>query len=151
MQTLIKQLENDFNTLTFSASDVFMWSPHSQTISYNPKKMSETEGIWSLLHEIGHAQLGHATYHDDLELLIMEVSAWKEAKLIAKTYDIAIDEQHIDSCLETYRNWLHSRSKCVECMTHSLQIDTTTYLCHNCGTKWKVSESQLCHIRKRRI
>lgn len=151
MQTLINILSNDFNDITFTSGNTFMWSPQTKTIEYVPESIHESNGIWSLLHELGHAQLNHITYTDDLELLIMEVSAWKQAQVLAKNYNVTIDPQHIDTCLESYRAWLHKRSKCVECGTHSMQINHTTYQCHNCNTKWEVSASRLCKIRKKRV
>jgi len=90
-------------------------------------------------------------YTDDLELLMMEVAAWKKAKEIATRYYLVIDEDHIEDCLDSYRNWLHTRSRCIECKTHSFQIDQTTYQCYNCLTRWKVPASRMCNPRKTRI
>ena len=103
------------------------------------------------LHELGHASLGHQRYSDDLQLLIMEVQAWREAKDHAKRYGISIDEAHIDECLDSYRQWLHVRSRCIECSNNSMQIDRTTYQCHNCLTKWNVPSSRFCAIRRTRV
>lgn len=151
MLALVNQLAQDFKDFTFTSGTDFVWSPSEQTIHYDEATISDQKGLWSLLHELGHAQLGHTTYHDDLELLIMEVSAWKQAQQIAQNYEIEIDADHINTCLETYRSWLFHRSKCVECGTHCFQINQTTYQCHNCSTKWQVSASRLCRIRKKRL
>ena len=94
------------------------------------------------MHETGHALLGHANYQADYELIQLEVAAWQEAKQIAKPLKIEIDEDHIQDCLDTYRDWLYKRSICPNCATKSLQQgDFVHYRCFNCHTTWRVSNS----------
>ena len=151
MQQTINAIMQDHPSYKFVNDNVFVWSAKKKQVHYDTKLMDQEEGVWSLLHEIGHANLGHTGYRDDLELLMMEVAAWKEAKELSQKYDIRIEDSHIDSCIDTYRDWLHSRSRCVECKTHSMQLDNTTYQCHNCQTQWKVPASRMCDIRRRRV
>jgi replication factor C subunit 3/5 len=66
-------------------------------------------------------------------------------KVVAEyKYDINIDDDHIQNCLDTYRNWLHLRSTCPECGIRTLQTDKYTYRCHNCHTIWKVTSERFC-------
>ena len=151
MHDLANTIMQDYSGLTFSEGDAFHWSPETQVISVEKDKFDQNSGIWSLLHEIGHSLLKHRIYRDDLELMMMEVEAWMKAREIAKKYNIDIDEKHIEACLEGYRQWLHERSRCIECQSHCFQLNRTTYKCHNCQIKWKVPTSVICQIRKRRI
>lgn len=149
---LLSRIIDDFSELyVFKLGNTFVWSSSDQTIYYTTDRDVAENAVWSLLHEIGHAELGHIRYSDDLELLMMEVEAWKKAKDLAAKYHLVIDEHHIEECLDSYREWLHQRSRCVECKTHSLQLDETTYECYNCSTRWTVPGSRMCVVRKRRI
>ena len=149
---LLTRIREDFSDrYTFLPGDAFVWSSSDETIYYSEDRDVTENAVWSLLHEIGHAELGHTRYEDDFELLMLEVAAWKKAKELAANYHLVIDEHHIEDCLDTYREWLHERSRCIECKNHSLQADETTYECFNCGTKWKVPASRMCVVRKRRV
>jgi hypothetical protein len=106
--------------------------------------MRETWGTWSLLHETGHGLLVHADYQSDLELLHMEVAAWEKAKELGQAFGVQIDPNHIEDCLDTYRDWLHRRSTCPTCGSVSLQHNSTEYHCHNCNAMWQVSSSRFC-------
>ena len=151
MSTLLDSIINDHKSINFEPGDVFLWNPNSSTIHYVDDEVYELAGIWSLLHELGHAKLKHEAYRDDLQLLMMEVAAWGEAQKIAKNYDVSIEERHIEKCVDSYRIWLHQRSRCIDCKTNSLQLNKVTYQCHNCGTKWSVPESAICKVKKTRV
>ena len=151
MPSLLESVKKDFAHIDFTSGDHFVWQPRSNRISYVEDAVLESDGSWSLMHELGHATLEHHSYRDDLQLLMMEVQAWDKAKELAIKYDIEIAEEHIEKCLESYRGWLHKRSRCIDCKTNSLQLDVVTYQCHNCGTKWMVPESKLCKVRKKRL
>lgn len=143
-EQIIDKLVILYPNVKFQTGESFYWSPEKKLIKYNKKLIKEPNGIWALLHEVAHAKLKHISYSSDLGLLKLEVQAWDEAKNIAKTFDIEIDEDHIQDCLDTYRDWLHRRSTCPTCGVVSLQINPTTYKCHNCSTTWSVSASRFC-------
>jgi hypothetical protein len=126
------------------SGDSFFWSPKQNKITYNKNLIEDSVGIWSMLHEAAHATMNHTSYSSDLELLKLEVEAWDEAKKLAKQLDLAIDENHIQNCLDTYRDWLHGRSTCPNCKIVCLQSTSTLYYCHNCHTSWHVSSSRFC-------
>jgi len=151
MLNLLKSIIDDNKNINFETGDHFLWNPSSSTVVYVEDEVYELGGIWSLLHELGHAKLNHKSYRDDLELLMMEVAAWGKAQKIAKDYNVSIDEHHVEKCVDSYRVWLHTRSRCIDCKTNSLQLNKTTYQCHNCGTKWSVPESAICKVRKTRV
>lgn len=142
MQDLINKLTAKYPDLRFSAGQRFYWSPESGEIFYL-RGAKGVKAAWSLLHETGHALLGHQNYQADYELLRLEVAAWERAKRIAKELDITIDEEHIQDCLDTYRDWLYKRSICPNCNTKCLQQgDFVHYRCFNCHTKWRVSSNR---------
>ena len=143
MSSFIDKLKIDYPNITFKLGDGFYWSPISRSVIYNDLE-NKINSDWTLLHEVSHAILNHKSYKNDLELLSMEVLAWNKAKEISIKYDINIDDDHIQNCLDTYRNWLHLRSTCPECEIRTLQTDKDTYRCHNCHTIWKVTSERFC-------
>jgi len=101
-----------------------------------------------LLHELAHALLNHIDYSRDIELLVMERQAWDKAKELATKYDLEIEDEFIQSNLDTYRDWLHSRSTCPKCNANGLQIKSSLYHCLACNNKWRVNEARTCALRR---
>lgn len=144
MQPLLKQLRTTYPDLCYKAGKQFCWSPETREIFYK-SGAAGVEAAWSLLHETGHALSEHTTYKADYELLQLEIQAWERARLVAQDLSITIDEDHIEDCLDTYRDWLYKRSICPTCSTKCLQQDDYIhYSCFNCHTIWKVSGSRFC-------
>jgi hypothetical protein len=142
MQPLIDRLSQKFPKLRFTAAEQFYWSPETREIFYKTNAKGKT-ARWSLLHETGHALLGHTNYQADYELLRLEVEAWERARSLAAELGIKINDDHIQDCLDTYRDWLHKRSICPSCGTKSLQQgDYVHYRCFNCHTTWRVSTNR---------
>jgi hypothetical protein len=142
MEKTLKYLQTTFPELQFVASNRFCWSPESQEIFYDEFQHGK-KATWSLLHETGHGLLGHKTYLADFELVRLEMQAWNKACELAKDLAITIDEDHIQDCLDTYRDWLYKRSICPTCATKALQQkDYAHYRCHNCHTRWRVTPSR---------
>jgi hypothetical protein len=144
MQKIISRLQADFPQLKFTSGTQFCWSPETGEILYKAGARGQAAS-WSLLHETGHALLGHQNYKADFELLLLEVAAWQKARELAAKVNLAIDEDHIEDCLDTYRDWLHKRSICPTCTAKCLQQDDHQhYRCFNCHTAWRVSASRFC-------
>lgn len=150
MDSLLRKLKHDFPDIVFEPGNMFSWSPAHKRVIYLTQPENEAQATWSLLHELGHAVLDHTTYHSDLELLKLEAAAWEQAAKLAPKYNLTIDGDHIQDCLDSYRDWLYQRSKCPTCSTICVQQNTTTYHCHNCQTTWRVSRSQLCRPYRRK-
>ncbi len=150
MDSLLVRLQKAFPGLLFSPGDQFCWSPKIGTIIYKNSGKSSPISAWSLLHEVGHALLHHHNYESDLQLLEMESQAWEKAQEIGKIYNYQIDPNHIEDCMDTYRDWLHQRSACPNCSTRSLQQDARNYRCFNCGQTWSVSSSRFCRPYRRK-
>lgn len=144
MDDLLTKLRTDFDHVAILEDDHFCWLPQAKQVLYDAADVS-AGAAWSLLHEVSHALLDHNNYRSDFELLKLEVAAWQKAKQLAPRYGFEIDEDHIQDCLDTYRDWLYSRSICPTCTTKSLQRDNSNeYECFNCHTSWKVSDSRFC-------
>ncbi len=142
--SLFNSIISDHPQYSFKPGSVFHWNPTLNLISYQQDKIDKDSGVWSLLHELGHATLDHSRYYDDFQLLIMESSAWKQAQKLSKMYDVLIKQSYIDQCLDGYREWLHQRSKCNECGTNSLQCSPSKYHCHSCLNVWSVTPLNEC-------
>lgn len=149
MKDLIDKLQAQFPDLRFIAAKQFYWSPESGEIFYNAGSEGR-EATWSLLHETGHALLGHTSYKADFELVRLEVAAWERAQQLANYLNVSIDEDHIQDCLDTYRDWLYKRSICPNCTTKCLQQgDFVHYRCFNCHTMWRVTSNRFCRAYRR--
>jgi len=143
MDELLCQIKTDYPSLNFTRGQSFRWSPQDNQISYNPNVNDKT-GSWALLHEVSHALLGHSEYNSDFELLKMEVAAWEMAQTLESKYHNSIDPDHIQTCLDTYREWLHQRSSCPTCNNTCLQTSLSEYRCFNCHSTWKVTIARFC-------
>lgn len=144
LDALLEQLRADFPQVQFVAGTRFYWSPAKQQVYYT-YTTNGAPTIFSLLHETGHALLEHRRYTLDFELLELEAAAWQRARALGKTYGITIDEDHIQDCLDTYRDWLYRRSICPSCTSKALQQDDgRRYQCYNCHASWLVSPSRFC-------
>lgn len=147
---LLDQLRADYPEFVFVEGGQFSWHAGKHQVSYLLRALDDMRGIWALLHEIGHALLKHTTYDSDVELLQIEVTAWEKAKELAAKYHVPINDDYIQDCLDSYRDWLHVRATCPTCHSRALQVSRHTYRCHNCGDEWQVSPSRLCRPYRRR-
>lgn len=152
MKQLLQDLRRDFPKITFVKGQAFSWSPATRTITYAPELSNKTSSSapWSLLHELGHALLDHESYETDLELVGLESKAWDKAQAIGSQYGYKIDDDYVQDCMDTYRDWLHQRSACPTCNNRSLQQDKHTYQCFNCRETWTVSSSRFCRPYRRK-
>ena len=144
MDEIVSILQGSYPSITFIASDKFCWSPETREVCYEADATPPT-GLWSLLHETGHAILEHTSYSADYELIRLEVAAWEKAKALASDMGVRIDEDHVQDCIDTYRDWLYRRSICPSCNNKSLQqAELSQYQCFNCHATWKVTPSRFC-------
>lgn len=144
MESTLKQLQQLYPKLSFKPGQQFCWSPETREIFYKKNANGDT-AVWSLLHETGHALLNHTSYQADFQLIRLEVAAWEKAKELAAQIKAEIDEDHIQDCLDTYRDWLYKRSICPGCRSKCLQQDDFAhYRCFNCHTTWRVTPSRFC-------
>lgn len=140
----------DFPNANFKVGPRDYWSPKNQTITYNPSQPWK-KFYYGVLHELAHALLDHSTYKSDFELLKLESDSWDLALKMGKKYSLPISPDHIQNCLDTYRDWLDRRSTCPNCGTHATQKDSRRYHCFNCRTVWQVSNRRFARPYRRMI
>lgn len=147
---IFKKLRSDFKSYTFSLKSGFSWSSSTRTITHAP--LVKVTDIWLLLHEIAHAELDHTDYSFDVELVRIEAEAWQHAQtVLAPRYSLVVDAEFIEDALDTYRQWLHSRSLCPKCDHTGIQQNKNTYSCINCRYFWRVNDARLCALRRIRL
>jgi len=144
LAALVAKISSDYPHLELVESSQFAWHAQTKRLAYKINEKDTTRNIFSLLHELGHAVLDHKDYRYDIELLQLEVAAWEKARELSAHYDIELDEDYIQDCLDTYRDWLHLRATCPTCYARSLQASASHYHCFNCQTEWSVTRSRLC-------
>lgn len=124
----LEQIKADFPEFRFVNGKKFAFRP-PKTIVLGP-----LEPFYELLvlHEVSHAILKHKTFRVDVERLRMESEAWEKARELASGYGIEVDEDLIQDELDTYRDWLHAKSRCRECGLTRYQTPDGIYHCPRC-------------------
>lgn len=144
--SLLQSLRSDFPDIKFKPADEFRWSSSSKTVHYNHTHADST----SLLHEASHASLGHSAYHNDIDLIHLEREAWNKTVELGRKYGINIEQDTIESSLDTYRDWLHARSLCPTCKQNGVQTKNNSYACVICEQKWTVNDAKTCGLIRRK-
>ena len=143
--SLLHKLKTDYPDIHFVAGDTFLWDPEQKTVFY-VNDGPESKAL--LLHEVSHGLLQHREYKKDIELLAMEAAAWEKAKQLAEQYHFPISDALADDHLDTYRDWLHARSTCINCSATGYQTGKETYSCPACNAEWRVNEARVCELRR---
>ena len=122
-------LAQDFAEFRFVRGRKFAFRP-PRTIVVGPSEPS-----WQLLvlHEIGHAVLEHENFDVDIKRLKMEVEAWEKAQELAVVYGVEWDEAVVQGELDTYRDWLHQKSRCPKCGLTRFETPDGQYYCPRCN------------------
>lgn len=149
-QSLLSKIRKQYPEIQFVKSTKSLWSKSELTIEYHLKD-SFHDGFASLFHEIGHMELNHSKYNQDVQLIRLETQAWTQAQTIAKKHNLTIAQDYIDKCLDSYRDWLHLRSRCPNCSTQGIQKDSHKYICLNCAQNWQVTNSKFCRTYRSKL
>lgn len=135
----LSELISEFPQFKFTLSNRFKWK-YPKSI-YIDVKTPIPPLYFSLqtLHELGHALSNHKDYQTDIKRLKMESEAWERARGLIlshpnwKTdYGIFYDEEFAESALDSYRDWLHNRSKCKTCGLTCFQRKNGDWVCPGC-------------------
>ena len=129
MDVFITELKKDYPDLRFKNGRKFAFRP-PKTILLGPEEPNYKALI---LHEVAHALCGHKNFKIDIERIKMECEAWEKAKELAERYGIEIDEEMIQKELDTYRDWLHQKSRCRLCGLTRFQTTDGRYHCPRCN------------------
>ena len=130
-ESLLEKLKKDYPEFTFkTGGKKFLFRP-KKTIVLGP---DEPLADLLLIHELSHAVLHHFTFKTDIARIKMESDAWAKTRELASKYGIKIDDDFIETELDTYRDWLHTRSKCKKCGLTRYQTEDGVYHCPFCDS-----------------
>ncbi|MBR2709432.1 hypothetical protein IKE98_03860 [Candidatus Saccharibacteria bacterium] len=127
-KSILERLEEDHPDLKFVAGKKFAFRP-PRTIVFEAG--SDSFDLL-LLHEVGHALSGHKTFGMNIERLKMEVEAWEKARELADAYAVPFDKDVAEGELDTYRNWVHQKSRCPKCGLTRFEAPGGEYRCPQC-------------------
>ncbi len=132
-EKLLEQIKLDYPEFRFVSGKRFSFRPPRTIV------VGTEEANWEpqLLHELAHALLKHRSFDTDIKRLRMEADAWEKAQELAAHYSIKIDEDFIQMELDTYRDWLHKKSRCPECGLTRFQTPDGRYHCPRYGCSQK--------------
>lgn len=147
-EQVLRALKRDYPELEFRAAKRFKYrAPRS--VYYEHKcdeaqkgangaaerwlEAEQNNEIMQLLHEVGHALLGHYDYALDVERVKMERAAWEKACELCEKYGVEYDGDFAEAELDSYREWLYQRSKCGRCGLTRYQRADGKYVCVYCG------------------
>lgn len=123
-----ERLIRDFFDFKFVLGAKFSFRPPKTIVIGPPEPFSRL----LVLHELGHAVCGHRDFRMDVTRLKMENQAWEEAKKLAVRYEIEVNEDVVQDELDTYRDWLHQKSRCPICGLTRFQTPDSQYHCPRC-------------------
>ena len=126
---LVDKLKVDYPDFCFRKGRKFAFRP-PRTIVIGPK---EPHDSLLLLHEVGHAILGHQDFRTDARRIKMEREAWEKARELCVKYGVLYDEEVVECELDTYRDWLDKKSRCPSCRLTRFQTPDGEYHCPHCG------------------
>ena len=127
----ISQIANDYPDFNYRVGEKFAFHP-PKTIILGPP---QPNFALLALHELGHALCKHKTYNTHVKRLKIESEAWQMAKTITENhpeYGISYDPEFAEDQLDSYRDWLHTKSKCKKCGLTRFQTPDGDYHCPRC-------------------
>lgn len=124
----LSQVKKDYPDFRFLEGKKFAFRP-PKTIVIGTK---EADDSLLLLHELGHALLGHREFSTDVGRLKMERAAWGKARELAGFYGVDFDDLVVERELDTYREWLDTKSRCKKCGLTRYQTPDGEYHCPKC-------------------
>ncbi len=127
-ETFLRRIQDDFPEFRFAHGKKFAFRPPKTIIVGPLEPFSEL----LVLHELSHAILKHRDFRMDIERLRMENEAWEKTRELASNYAVQINEDLIQGDLDTYRDWLHAKSKCRKCGLTCYQTPDGVYHCPRC-------------------
>ncbi len=127
-EKFFEQLKADFPEFKFLRGVRFKFRPPRTII------VEEFGENWRLLalHEVGHAVSGHRNFAVDVARVKMEMEAWERARELADRYNVPWDEEFVQGELDSYREWLHQKSRCPKCGLTRFETPGKGYTCPRC-------------------
>ena len=126
--TFLARIKSDFPEFKFIDGARFSFRP-PRTIVVGPEENSDS---LLLLHELGHALCGHRDFDTGVRRVKMEREAWDKARELAEIYGVLINDNAVECELDTYREWLHKKSRCPRCGLTRFQTPDGEFHCPRC-------------------
>lgn len=137
--TFLAKIKSDYPSLRFVSGRKFAYRP-PRTIVFPDgfeeasfDVSSDTPEALLLMHELGHALCHHRSFKTEVGRLKMEVEAWEKARELCPTYGVFVDDELIETELDSYRDWLHQKSRCPECGLTRFQTPDGNFHCPRCN------------------
>ena len=128
----VNKIIGDFPEFNFRLNKNFSFRPPKTIFYNNHYDCTDTDFKLLVLHEVSHALLKHRDFRLDVERVKMENEAWEKARELAIKYCVRINEDLIQEKLDSYRDWLYSKSKCKKCGLTRYQTLDRKYHCPKC-------------------
>lgn len=144
--SFVDKLRLAYPQFIFQNASVSRWSPQEKTVFYQGSRSAHDK--IDILHELGHAVRQHHSYDQDIELLRYEREAWETAQKLASRFAVVIPDDYIEHHLDTYRDWMHARSRCPSCHQAGLQGVNQQYQCILCQTVWSANDARQCGLKR---
>lgn len=132
--TFLLKIKSDFPEFRFVTGSRFAFRPPRTIVM--PKEFDEvSDNTNSLLflHEVGHALSKHRDFKTEIGRLKMEVEAWEKARGLCDKYGVSFDEDLVETELDSYRNFLHQKSRCPDCGLTRFQTPDGVFHCPKCS------------------
>lgn len=147
LNSIVDQVILDHPHVTFQKAAVARWSSPENTVYF--QTVNSLSDMYLFFHELGHGLRRHRDYDQDIELLRIENDAWQQAVQTASTYGFTIENNTIDEALDSYREWLHARSRCPTCTQSGVQQKSSgMYICLLCNTSWRTNDARRCGLKR---
>ena len=125
--TFLEKIKSDYPSIRIIRGKRFAFRP-PRTVVY------EEDGPSLLfLHEMGHALIGRFDFRTEVERLKIEALAWEKARELCSLYGVEVDEELIETELDSYRDWLHQKSRCPDCGLTRFQTPDGAFHCPRCN------------------
>ncbi|MBQ3306365.1 hypothetical protein IJH02_02955 [Candidatus Saccharibacteria bacterium] len=140
LKQLLDYLQTAYPNFHFLYGNRFKFRYPDQISLENPENSAIPLEFFALqtLHELGHALCKHKDYTIDISRLKIECEAWETAKTAYEKLPenlkntLKWDENYVEDSLDTYRDWLHTRSKCKKCGLTRFQTEDGEWHCPRC-------------------
>jgi hypothetical protein len=134
-KVFLLSLKNEYNNYSWRLGTRFKYRPEKTIIIDKNSPAPWPYFALLTLHELGHALSSHKDHKTDVERLKIESEAWQRAKREIDAHEnwgIEYDEEFAEYELDSYRDWLHQKSKCKKCGLTRYQTKDGIYHCPEC-------------------
>ena len=131
--TFLAKIRGDYPEVRLVNGKRFSFRSPRTVVFVDTNKGSEVDSApLLLLHELGHFLTGKWDFKTEVERVKIEVMAWEKARELAPSYGVFADEDLIEAELDSYREFLHQKSRCPDCGLTRFQTPDKIWHCPKC-------------------